>query len=76
MKRAPPPVGAVVVLTWDDAYCDDDGADDDCIVQTVGWVVRVTRRSIFVAAERLPDGRHRGITRVPRAIVRGLERFT
>ena len=72
----------LVEVAWDDAILhdgvgptEDDGTPYRVI--TVGWLVGESARAVLVAAERLPDGRYRGVTRIPRAIilsVRALER--
>lgn len=67
------PRRALVVVTWDDAWhvVDYEPGPDDrrYAVRTVGWIVSDTPAAIIVAAELLPDGRARGVTRIPRACV-------
>jgi len=76
MTRPAAPVLAIVA--WDDAWSTldhDATVDTDAPyrVTTVGWIVRDTPRAIVLAAERLPGGAWRGITRIPRAIVLRVE---
>ena len=68
----------LAIVTWDDAWAElaydpDTDTDAPYRVRTVGWIVRDTPRAIVLAAERLPDGTWRGITRVPRPIVLRVE---
>lgn len=70
-----PRVGSLVLVRWRDADGpttrdggDRDDCSDDCVVETVGWLWRRTRRYASVAAERMPPGyadRYRGTTRIP-----------
>jgi hypothetical protein len=60
----------VVLVVWDDAYVtDSDGSDDavdvpfQCV--TVGFLLSRSRTAVKVAAELLPDGSRRGVTRIP-----------
>ena len=61
-------------MRWDDAsFGQQDDDDDEYIVETLGWLIRRTSRSIRIAGERLPDGaeeRWRGVTRIPIGMVR------
>lgn len=72
MKRTPR-IGTFVTVTWDDAYAvlNAEGAEDDSyVITTIGWLVRATEASLFVANERLPrEQGYRGYTRIPRAVV-------
>lgn len=71
--------GALCRVLWRDAWSETDPGDnpelwpEDCSVCTVGWVVRETERSLFLASERIVelDGRvtWRGITCIPRPVV-------
>ena len=73
MKRTPA-VETLVAVQWDDACFsldEADNTDDAHPCTTVGWITRITRASIWIASERLPTG-WRGITRIPRAIVKGI----
>lgn len=69
----------LVMVTWDDAYGEDDGESfDDAAtydVRTVGWLIDEGVRHIRIAAELLPDGRARGVTRIPRSIVLSVKRL-
>ena len=85
MKRPPlPRVGALVLVSWDDAVHHGPrrvavhDAPDECILDTVGWVTRRTRTSLFLAPERGPDfgeGRHRWVMRIPIGMIRGVTRI-
>jgi len=64
----------LAVVTWDDAWhtldgADVDGADAPYRVRTAGWIIRDTPRAVVIAAELLPCGTPRGVTRIPRAVV-------
>jgi len=78
----PTDLGAVVVVTWRDAYFDYDEPDQpraDYQVRTVGFVVDTDDTWITVAAEALPDdlGGYRAITHIPRALIlTPIERLT
>lgn len=78
-RRRWPRVGALVLVRWDDAsFAQRDDDDDDYIVETVGWLIRRTSRSIRIAGERLPGGsseRWRGVTRIPIGMVRDVVRI-
>ena len=72
-----PPQGSLVRVTWDDAGFeyeedarDDATRDDACTVETVGWIVRITRKAVWIAAEKVSySASHRAITRVPRVLI-------
>jgi hypothetical protein len=68
-----PPVGALVVATWRDAYFDFDyeAPRDDYLVRTVGFVVENdSNKFLSLAQEELPgeDG-WRAVTHVPLPLV-------
>jgi hypothetical protein len=61
-----PELGAVVLVTWRDAYfeLDEGPPKPDYLVRTVGWVVDTDDLWIAVAAEELPgDDGFRAIMR-------------
>jgi hypothetical protein len=83
IRRRWPRVGSIALVTWDDATFawrdthNDDG-DDEYLVETLGWIIKRTRRALWIAGERLPDGvedRWRGVTRIPIGMVREIVRI-
>jgi hypothetical protein len=40
------------------------------VMRSVGWLVRRTRRAVTLAVDVYPDGRFRGISRIPWVLVR------
>jgi len=69
---------SLVIVEWDDACMaldEEDVRDEVFAVRTVGWVIARSKCSLIVAAEILPDGRTRGVTRIPRACVLRVERL-
>lgn len=66
-------VGDLVAVDWNDAtFTLDDTAESDADhfgVTTVGWLIRRSRATVWIASERLPSGAWRGVTRIPRRIV-------
>jgi hypothetical protein len=82
MRGRLPAVGSIVLVTWDDASETPRAADDDsqppCIMRTIGWLKRKTRRELEVAAELGPSEmveRWRGVTRIPRGMVLDVTRI-
>lgn len=73
MSAARAPRRKLVLVTWDDAWhvVDYDPSPDDARyrVRTVGWLLARTATHLLIAAEVLPCGRPRGVTRIPRAVV-------
>lgn len=56
-------------VRWRDAFFVLDETDqEDCIVETVGWVLQDGPTYITLAGEKLPDG-WRAITHVPAVLV-------
>jgi len=79
-----PRKGSLVLVRWDDAVNHGPrpvavhNAPDTCILETVGWITRRTRRSLFVAPERGPDfgdGRFRWTMRLPLGMIREIVRI-
>jgi len=75
-RRLWPRVGSLVLVEWDDAWQTvgaHDEHDEVLPTETVGWLIRRTRRSVYIAGERFPDRspveRWRGVTRVPIGMV-------
>jgi len=73
-RRRWPRVGSIVFVEWDDAWQSaNDHESERLPTETVGWLIKRTRRSIYVAAERFPDQtpitRWRGVTRIPIGMV-------
>jgi hypothetical protein len=74
----PTDLGAVVAVTWRDAYFDFDEQPlrDDYQVSTVGFVVDMDETWIHLAQERLPDEfGHRAVTHIPRSCVLRIKRL-
>jgi hypothetical protein len=67
----------LVAVIWDDAHAmaanlttDEIGAASPCVMTTYGLLVRDDDRLVGVAAESQDDGSFRGVTFVPRSLVR------
>ena len=60
----------MVVVTWTDAYDDDEATAHDFPVTTVGFITEQNEQVLSVAAERLPDGAWRAVTHIPTGVVR------
>ena len=67
-------VGAIVEVIWADAWFEVDGSDppwrEEFLVRTYGILLRRGAKVLTVASESLPDGQHRAISHIPRALVR------
>jgi len=66
----------LVVVQWEDAYVTFDFEEHEpCIVHDVGWLIEDEASHVCVASELLPNNTPRGVTRVPRSLVRRIERI-
>jgi hypothetical protein len=68
------PAHRIVEVLWDDAFQEAaqqtiEELASDQYVCTVGYVVRETERSVWIAAEVLDGGDVRGSTRIPRGMI-------
>jgi hypothetical protein len=74
-------LGDFVRAKWNDAWSDNEEKtveefEDDCPVETVGWLVRSTPDIISLSPERVRDNWHRGTTHIPRSMVTEMEVLT
>ena len=77
MTQARARIGDLVRVEWQDAWVDHDESEvrdwkDAMPVSTLGYLLR-DRPVVSVAAERLPDGKYRCVTHIPRSIVEKVE---
>ena len=64
------PKGALVMVVWDDACfqpgeIDPELMEDEYPMLTLGFVVRETEKSLFVAGEFSPPNVYRAVSRIP-----------
>lgn len=69
------PTYRIVEVWWDDASVEAradtvDDLPDDVYACTVGYLRHETERSVQIAAEVFEDGSMRGITRIPKGMIK------
>jgi hypothetical protein len=68
-----PPVGTLCAILWEDAAFSMDTEEHGGteLMETVGWITKLTRTTVTIAGERSPDNTyHRAVTSIPRSLVR------
>jgi hypothetical protein len=74
-------LGDLVRVRWLDAWSDTgektvEEFENDCPIETVGWLVRSTAEIVSVSPERVRENWHRGVTHIPRGVVQEMEVLT
>lgn len=68
----------MALVEWEDAHqsppevelAPGSRAPTPLIMRSVGWLVRKSRRAVVLATDVYPDGRARGLSRIPWGMVR------
>lgn len=70
-----PEVGTLVIVLWEDAaFTMDTEEHGTVLLQTVGWVYKLTRTVVTLAGEKSQAGDyHRALTAIPRSLVRSVD---
>ena len=73
-------VGQILIVEWDDAWIDESETrahdwKDAWATMTYGLCVRDTPKLISIAQDKQPDDVYKGVTHIPRAIVRKIRRL-
>lgn len=60
----------LVKVYWKDAwFCLDPEERDTYTVKTVGYLLENTQDWVVVAGEKMPEGKWRGLTHIPKEVV-------